>query len=106
MERRGLIFVDAKLNHWHIRLWIEVAKHGPGAVVEPPILFQFNRQGSEQLLHTTGQVGITGRWIFHFIQLSWKSAEVVDRAGSSVHGYSRTGHIPMGRNAQDRLGAW
>jgi hypothetical protein len=82
MERRGLIFVDAKLNHWHIRPWIDVAAHGPGGVVEPPTLFQFNGQGSEQLPHTTGQLGITWRRIFHFVQLSWKSAEVVDRAGS------------------------
>lgn len=63
-----LRFVKAQLDHWDVGPREDMTEHGPGPMVEPPLLVTAHRDRYEQMLDATGKDRITGSWIPYVIQ--------------------------------------
>jgi hypothetical protein len=50
-----LRFVKAQLDHWDVGPKEDMTEHGPGPMVEPPLLVTAHRDRHEQMLDATGK---------------------------------------------------
>src|SRR6185437_4842216 len=102
MVRRGLRLIDAQLNHRHIRIGIHMPKHRPCAMIETPCGIERHGKWRQRFLDAARQPRGTSGGILHVIELARKPAEVVDGSRRIAGRYTRSGHVPVGRDRQDR----
>ena len=77
-----------------------MTEHGPGPMVEPPLLVTPHQHRHQQMLDATGKDRITGSWILYVIQFLREASKIMDGAWSR-HGCHRSArNIPVRRNCQ------
>src|SRR6266403_373247 len=100
MESRRLSFIYAELHYRHVRTWEYMTQHGPCSMIETPTKVKADEYWRQQTLYSLRQIGITWSRILHFIKLTWKTSEIMNRAWGRHCRYGSTWQIPMSRNRQ------